>query len=169
VEEITLFELSDRLADLRLEQTQQGIRYSFQTKSGEQVFVTPKEFTDLLYRHQMAQGKRTWIHVLFNISSWTGVIWICIGFLGQVFFSGRMIVQWIASENAKKSVVPKLFWWMSLYGSVMLLSYFIWRKDIIGVIGQLTGFLIYSRNLWFIYLSRGALPVSSRKGEEIKG
>ena len=73
------------------------------------------------------------------------------GLLGQVVFMGRLIIQWRASEKAKSSVVPPLFWWFSLLGSSMLLIYFIWRKEPVGFLGQSTGWFIYVRNLWFIY------------------
>jgi lipid-A-disaccharide synthase-like uncharacterized protein len=86
-----------------------------------------------------------------NISSPIGILWVGIGLCGQIAFTGRMLVQWLVSEKKKKSVVPVVFWWMSLLGASMLLAYFIWRKDIIGVLGQGTGWIIYLRNLWLIY------------------
>ncbi|HCD35270.1 MAG TPA: hypothetical protein DER01_22910 [Phycisphaerales bacterium] len=79
------------------------------------------------------------------------MIWVAVGLLGQVLFTGRMIVQWIASEKSKRSVVPTAFWWMSLIGASMLITYFIWRKDVVGVLGQATGWFIYVRNLYLIY------------------
>ena len=75
--------------------------------------------------------------------------------LGQVLFTGRMVVQWIASEKAQRSVIPTAFWWMSLGGATMLIIYFIWRVDIVGIVGQATGWFIYVRNLWFIYGASG--------------
>jgi lipid-A-disaccharide synthase-like uncharacterized protein len=60
-------------------------------------------------------------------------------------------VQWLASEKHKKSVVPPMFWWMSLVGSTVLLLYFVWRKDVVGVLGQAFGWSIYIRNLLLIY------------------
>jgi lipid-A-disaccharide synthase-like uncharacterized protein len=62
-----------------------------------------------------------------------------------------MIVQWLVSERARRSVVPAAFWWMSLIGATMLLVYFLWRKDLVGVLGQGTGWLIYIRNLYLLY------------------
>ncbi|NBQ10378.1 MAG: lipid A biosynthesis protein, partial [Betaproteobacteria bacterium] len=53
-----------------------------------------------------------------NVSSQT--FWIAIGFAGQALFSARFLIQWIASERAKKSVVPKLFWYFSLAGGATL-------------------------------------------------
>ena len=64
-----------------------------------------------------------------------------------------MLVQWLASERNRRSVVPVGFWWMSLGGATLLLVYFVWRKDVVGVLGQATGWLIYVRNLSLIYRS----------------
>ena len=61
-----------------------------------------------------------------------------------------MLVQWLTSEKSKRSVVPVSFWWMSLVGATMLLVYFIWRRDIVGILGQATGWIIYIRNLVLI-------------------
>jgi lipid-A-disaccharide synthase-like uncharacterized protein len=79
---------------------------------------------------------------------------VSVGLLGQVLFTGRMIVQWLASEKKHESVVPPVFWWMSLIGSLMLLSYFTWRRDIVGILGQGFGLAIYLRNLHLIYFPR---------------
>ncbi|MCB1232722.1 MAG: lipid-A-disaccharide synthase N-terminal domain-containing protein [Verrucomicrobiae bacterium] len=86
-----------------------------------------------------------------NITSVTGILWVALGFVGQALFMGRMLVQWWASEKVKSAVVPPAFWWLSLIGSSMLMTYFIWRVEIVGFLGQSTGWLIYIRNLWFIY------------------
>ncbi|MCC7049000.1 MAG: lipid-A-disaccharide synthase N-terminal domain-containing protein [Alphaproteobacteria bacterium] len=77
-------------------------------------------------------------------------IWVAIGFLGQALFSARFLVQWISSEKQKKSVIPVAFWWFSLGGGVVLLSYAIWRTDPVFIAGQAGGLLIYLRNLYFI-------------------
>ena len=78
-------------------------------------------------------------------------IWIAVGFLGQALFFGRFFVQWIASERHKKSVIPTSFWFLSLGGGLILLLYSIHRRDPVFIVGQATGFFIYSRNLWFIH------------------
>ena len=79
------------------------------------------------------------------------MLWVLFGLLGQAVFMGRMLAQWYASEKVQSSVVPPIFWWLSLLGSSMLMVYFIWRKEIVGFLGQSTGWFIYIRNLWFIY------------------
>ena len=76
--------------------------------------------------------------------------WLIIGFLGQLFFSARFIVQWIYSEIKKKSIIPIAFWFFSILGGVTLLAYAIHRKDPVFILGQSAGLLIYGRNLYFL-------------------
>lgn len=78
-------------------------------------------------------------------------VWLIVGFLGQALFASRFLVQWIASEKIRKSIIPVSFWYLSLAGGILLLSYAIYRQDPVFVIGQSTGVLVYSRNLYFIY------------------
>lgn len=88
---------------------------------------------------------------VFNITRWSTFGWVLIGLAGQGAFFGRMLVQWIVSERSRVSVVPDIFWWFSLGGGVCLFIYFVWRKDIVGVLGQATGVVIYARNLRLIH------------------
>ena len=115
---------------------------------GKNETLTSEQFASLVYDSRV---ERSWIEGLLNISSPIGIAWVLLGFLGQMLFTGRMIIQWIASEKQKRSTVPVLFWWLSLTGGLMLLTYFIWRKDIVGIIGQSTGAFIYGRNLILIH------------------
>jgi lipid-A-disaccharide synthase-like uncharacterized protein len=80
--------------------------------------------------------------------------WLVLGFLAQAMFSARFLVQWLASERAKKSIVPLPFWYLSIAGSVLLLAYAAYRKDPVFIVGQSAGILIYSRNLFLIYRER---------------
>ena len=66
-----------------------------------------------------------------------------LGFIGQFFFSMRFIVQWIASEKKKQSVVPLSFWVFSIVGSSLLLIYAIYRRDPVFILGQAPNLLIY--------------------------
>lgn len=77
------------------------------------------------------------------------VAWLAIGFLGQALFSLRFLVQWISSERQRRSVVPLAFWYFSLAGGAVLLSYAIWRQDPVFIVGQGMGLIIYLRNLQF--------------------
>jgi lipid-A-disaccharide synthase-like uncharacterized protein len=79
------------------------------------------------------------------------MIWLIIGFVGQGIFSLRFIVQWIASEKEKKSIIPVLFWHLSIAGSLVLLIYSIHQKDPVFILGQLAGSVIYIRNLVLIW------------------
>lgn len=77
-------------------------------------------------------------------------LWLAVGFLGQALFSARFIVQWLVSERVKRSIIPVAFWYFSLTGGVVLLSYAIYRADPVFIVGQAAGLLIYLRNLFFI-------------------
>lgn len=77
--------------------------------------------------------------------------WIVFGFMAQGLFAARMLVQWLATEKAKCSVVPPLFWWLSLIGGTSMVVYFIRRGDPVGICGQAFALLIYARNLWLIH------------------
>ena len=79
------------------------------------------------------------------------LFWVIVGFTGQAFFSARFLVQWIASEYVKKSVIPLMFWYFSIFGGLTLLSYAIYRRDPVFIVGQSTGIVIYLRNLQLIY------------------
>ena len=84
----------------------------------------------------------------------TKVTWLAFGFAGQILFAARFFVQWLASEKAKRSVVPFSFWWFSIGGALILLIYAIHLRDPIFIVGQSSGFLIYSRNIYFIRKNR---------------
>lgn len=90
-------------------------------------------------------------------------LWLWIGFAGQGLFFCRFFVQWIASERRKQSVIPTAFWFFSLGGGMVLLSYAIYRRDPVFILGQAAGLFIYSRNLWFIY-RRGEAPAPGEPG-----
>ncbi len=85
-------------------------------------------------------------------------VWIAVGFLGQFFFTSRFLVQWIVSERKRESVIPVAFWWLSLLGGTTLLTYAIWRKDPVFILGQATGLLVYTRNLALIGRNRRETP-----------
>lgn len=76
--------------------------------------------------------------------------WLIVGFLGQALFSARFVLQWLASERARRSVVPDLFWIFSLAGGAVLFAYALHRQDPVFAVGQGVGLVIYSRNLYFV-------------------
>lgn len=80
--------------------------------------------------------------------------WLIVGFLGQGLFTARFVVQWIASEKQRDSVVPVAFWWFSLMGGGTLLSYAVYRRDPVIIVGQLMGLFIYVRNLMLVAKAR---------------
>ncbi|MCB2129806.1 MAG: lipid-A-disaccharide synthase N-terminal domain-containing protein [Rhodobacteraceae bacterium] len=88
---------------------------------------------------------------VLHVESWTEFWWVAFGLFGQLMFTGRFLVQWIASERARKSVIPLTFWYFSMAGGVILLAYAIYRRDPVFVLGQSLGVFIYSRNLWLIH------------------
>lgn len=77
-------------------------------------------------------------------------LWLFIGLFGQFLFSMRFILQWLASEKIKQSVVPNLFWYFSLAGGIVLLLYAFYRRDPVFILGQSVGIFIYLRNIYFI-------------------
>ena len=77
--------------------------------------------------------------------------WLIFGMIGQVCFTMRFAVQWIASEKKKESVIPISFWAYSLIGSAILLIYAVYRKDPVFILGQAFGFAVYIRNLQLIF------------------
>ena len=73
--------------------------------------------------------------------AWTGLHmspWKLIGLTGALMFGGRWLVQFVASRRHGKPVIPRVFWYMSLVGSVMTLAYFVFGKnDSVGIIQNL--------------------------------
>lgn len=80
-------------------------------------------------------------------------LWLGIGMFGQLMFTGRWFVQWIATERARKSVVPVTFWYFSFFGGLLVLAYGFYRADPVIIIGQF-GVFIYARNIYFLLTHR---------------
>ena len=74
-----------------------------------------------------------------------------LGLVGQACFFSRFLVQWIVSERNGRSVMPVIFWYLSLVGGVLVLVYAIWRRDPVFTLGQSVGILVYARNLMLIH------------------
>jgi lipid-A-disaccharide synthase-like uncharacterized protein len=77
--------------------------------------------------------------------------WVIFGFAAQGMFFGRFVVQWIATERAKRTVVPVSFWYLSIVGALMILAYAIRQQDIVFIFGQGLAIVIYLRNLYIFY------------------
>lgn len=87
-----------------------------------------------------------------------------IGFLAQIFFSARILLQWILSERAKKVISPAIFWQLSILGSYLLFIYGWLRDDFAIIFGQIISYYIYIWNLnkkhqwkWLPWLLRAVL------------
>jgi lipid-A-disaccharide synthase-like uncharacterized protein len=81
--------------------------------------------------------------------------WKIVGLSGSLVFGLRFLIQWIASERARKSVIPFGFWECSALGSLLMLSYFaIYQRDSVGVLSTAMPLPIYLRNLYFRYTHR---------------
>ena len=89
------------------------------------------------------------------------LVWIAVGLFAQLMFSMRFLIQWIATERARASIIPETFWYFSFGGGVLLLAYAIYRLDPVFILGQATGLVIYSRNIYFIWLGK-RLPNTAR-------
>jgi lipid-A-disaccharide synthase-like uncharacterized protein len=76
--------------------------------------------------------------------------WVILGFVAQAFFTARFVVQWIASERVKRSVIPVAFWWCSIGGGILLFIYALYRRDPVFIAGQGFGVFVYVRNLYFV-------------------
>ncbi len=95
--------------------------------------------------------------------------WLILGFVAQGLFFARFVVQWIASERAKRSVVPLGFWILSTLGGALLLVYAIGRKDPVFIVGQGGGLFIYARNLVLIYKERARNRDSRMESHQQQG
>ena len=100
----------------------------------------------------IAQAVGGYLHDVFIGNADWGIL---VGYVAQMFFAMRFVVQWIASERAGRSVVPMAFWIFSIGGGLMLLGYALYRKDPVFIIGQAFGVFVYLRNLQFILRSGG--------------
>jgi len=76
--------------------------------------------------------------------------WEVLGYLGQAIFGGRWLVQWLVSEKSKRSVVPIAYWYMSLIGGLLTLSYAVAITSGPFIVAQSAGLVVYLRNLVLI-------------------
>jgi lipid-A-disaccharide synthase-like uncharacterized protein len=93
----------------------------------------------------------------FGVDSAYEAAWVLFGLSGQLLFSMRFLIQWLASEREGRSIIPIAFWYFSIFGGMTLLTYAIYRQDPVFILGQSTGVLIYARNLYLIHGERRRL------------
>jgi lipid-A-disaccharide synthase-like uncharacterized protein len=91
-------------------------------------------------------------NVFFMKMSWL----VLVGYAGQALFTMRFVVQWIATERARKSVFPVAFWFFSIGGGLLLFFYALTIRDPVFILGQGFGVFVYLRNLYFVYRERAA-------------
>ena len=92
--------------------------------------------------------------------AWSGLHvtpWKLIGYVGALMFGGRWVVQFLASRRAGKPVIPRVFWYMSLVGALMTLSYFLFsaKQDSVGVLQNLFPTFTAAYSLWLDIQHRG--------------
>jgi len=92
-----------------------------------------------------------------RVDNWTEFWWVVFGLGGQLLFTARFLVQWIASERAGRSTIPLAFWYFSLGGGIVLFTYAVYRADPVFILGQSLGVFIYSRNLYLIHREKRAI------------
>ena len=154
----TTFELVIANRKVKVEQFKEEGAHEYSYRFRNHPEVPPEILTSAQYEEAIASLGDTKSRALllraFNVTNYGSLLWVGLGLGGQLLFSGRMFVQWLTSEKKRQSVVPPAFWFMSLGGGVLLAAYFIWRQDLIGVLGQSSGLVIYARNIRLLYKHR---------------
>lgn len=87
--------------------------------------------------------------------------WEIVGWVGQVFFGGRFLIQWIATERRKQSVVPPVFWYLSMVGTLFLLAYSIHAVKWPLIAGFSLNMIVYVRNMYFIRRAAAATATTA--------
>lgn len=95
--------------------------------------------------------------------------WVLIGFIGQFTFGCRFIIQWIVTEIKRKSVIPVSFWYLSIIGSLISLSYALHIEDPVFTLGMSFNSIIYIRNLYFIYKRKKKKEIPLTATQMIRG
>jgi lipid-A-disaccharide synthase-like uncharacterized protein len=99
----------------------------------------------------ISQAVGSYLHEVFVAKfQW----WVVLGYVAQLMFTMRFVVQWIASERARKSVIPVAFWFFSIGGGLLLFGYALYIRDPVFILGQGLGLFVYLRNLYFVYRER---------------
>jgi lipid-A-disaccharide synthase-like uncharacterized protein len=88
-------------------------------------------------------------------------VWVLLGYVAQLMFTMRFLVQWIASERAGKMVMPIAFWFFSIAGGLLLFIYALYIRDPVFILGQGFGVFVYARNLYFELRDRRAAAATA--------
>ena len=94
--------------------------------------------------------------------------WLIIGFVGQALFGARFIIQWIVSEQKGESTIPLAFWYCSIGGAIVLLTYAIYKEDPVFIVGQSLGSIVYVRNLILIDRKRKSMASTGADSEQLE-
>ena len=87
----------------------------------------------------------------FSGGGWTE-FWTIVGMVGAIIFGSRFYVQWYITEKKRQVVIPVIFWWLSLVGSLLVLAYaFFYDKHIVVILMNLFAWIPYTRNLIIHY------------------
>ncbi len=100
-----------------------------------------------------------WNDLIWHDNKFLGIewsVWKVVGWMGNAVFSSRFLVQWYATEKKKQVVVPTVFWWLSLMGSLLLLIYALRQTDSVFIYAYLFPWVPYSRNLIIHYRHKKA-------------
>lgn len=112
-----------------------------------------------------------WLHPIFatmiGSRAMGETVWLIVGFSGQGLFTSRFLIQWLASEKKRDSVMPVAFWWLSLAGGTVLLSYAIHIKDPVIILGQSMGLVVYVRNLMLVAEGKRRAAKASRRADAL--
>ena len=95
-----------------------------------------------------------WIDLLKQFGEGNSAGWLLFGLCGNVCFFTRFLIQWLHSEKHGESRIPVIFWWQSIAGTLILLTYFTHRRDPIGMLGYIVNIVPYTRNLMLVYRKR---------------
>ena len=94
--------------------------------------------------------------------------WLIIGFVGQALFGARFIIQWVVSEKKGESTIPLAFWYCSIGGAIVLLTYAIYKQDPVFIVGQSLGSIVYVRNLILIDRKRKSMASVGADNEKLE-